>query len=229
MLLRTWATLIIYWSVTAANNCSRNDTAAATMDTTAESAVTAAGRIASSGHQIQSDSAWRAMLDTVRTSIGRDDAAGARALRSFAATARGEAPTTNEVAGSALMRSADELDTLAANIDAGRRPSPERVDSSLARLEHAESLNHLAKAIDAWAARRRLPASQELESAVNQLELAANDSRTTLDVQTVTAIANARWVASRLEDDVTIPTEELLRTVTALDDAVRGLGRRISR
>lgn len=234
--MRTWATLAVSWSALVANACGRNGTAAGTVDsaargtdTTAVNTVSATGRVANAGHEIFSDTDWQDMLDTIRTSVGHDGDAAARAARSFAMTARGQAAQTNEVAGGALTRSADELDTLAAKLEVGINPTRRGLDSSLARLEHAESLDHVAKAMDAWADGRRVPASHQLGAAVTQFELAANDSRVTLDVPAMTAIEDARWVATRLEGDVEVPTDELLRTVTALDEAVRDLGRRISR
>src|SRR5579883_2895294 len=114
--------LAVYSIVSAADNCSRSDGTDAGVERTAVRTDSAAGRVATHGHVIRSDTAWQAMVDTARVAVGRNDSAATRALRSFAATARHQAGSTNEVAAGALARSAAELDSVADGIDAGENP-----------------------------------------------------------------------------------------------------------
>ncbi|HEX4683270.1 MAG TPA: hypothetical protein VH277_11190 [Gemmatimonadaceae bacterium] len=182
----------------------------------------AAGRLALvDGHRINSDDEWRAMLDTVRTSDGPDSIARVRSLRSFAATARAQAAETNAVAARNLTNAADELDSIASGVERGNDYPEQRLDSTLARLEQGESLDRLARATDAWSRRNLAEAGQQLESSADQFELAANDARATLDSRSSRASADAHSVAARLADGEIVSTDEFLRTVTALDVAVR--------
>jgi hypothetical protein len=133
------------------------------------------------------------------------------------------------VVSAALLRSADEVDTLAASFECGNDRNSETVNGTLARLAQSESLNHLAKATDAWAARQRAQAGQELQSAVEQFEHAAEDDRTALHESATQAVAEALSIAVRLNDSAAVSTDEFLRGVTALDTEVRRLGSRMDR
>jgi hypothetical protein len=202
----------------AANACGRHDTANAGVDTTPT-----ASRSGAAAGAIESEDGWRAMLDTVRADDVPDSGARARALRSFAATARRQADSTNPVAARALLHSADELDSVAAGAERGDPGALRNVDSTIARLEQAESLDLVSRSVAAFSARQLMQAGQDLEAATTQFELAANDARIPLDARSARAAADARSVAARLQDNQIVSTQEFLRAVTALDKAARTL------
>ena len=202
----------------AAYGCGRHETASAGVDTTST-----ASRSGEAAGSIDSEDEWRAMLDTVRGGDAPETAPRVRALRSFAATARRQADSTNLVASRALLHSADELDSVATGAERGDEGALHNIDSTIARLEEAESLDRVSRAMAAFSSRRTMEAGQELEAAANQFELAANDARIPLDARSARAAADARSVAERLQDNQVVSTEEFLRAVTSLDRAVRGL------
>ncbi len=172
---------------------------------------------------------WEARFDTVRTTFSRDTAAAAAALRSAAATARREAAEASEATRSALNQSADELDSLAAGVSRGVRQSQQSLDSALARLEHAEALNRLAVATDAWAKEQRTRAGENLDAAADYFERSAKDAGVKLEAGATKVATDARALNERLSQSAEVTAEEFQKAAADLDAELRKLGDRITR
>jgi hypothetical protein len=169
------------------------------------------------------------LRDSARASIGRDSAAVTRALRSAADFARQQADRANQIAQDAYIRSAAEMDTLASSISAGAKRTEQTVDSAFARLNYAEGLDHMAEAMNAWAAQQRSRAAEELQAAADNTERAAEEARVKLDTRTNKAIADARNLAGRMKQAAELEDQEVRRTMSELDGHLRQLGARIER
>ena len=219
-------TLTALCSVLAASDCRKGNDAAPPTET----GQTVQGTTPSAGTTEQSKGLDPQVLrDSARASIGRDSAAMTRALRSAADFARRQADRANQTAKEAYIRSAAEMDTLAASISAGVKRSEQTVDSAFARLNYAEGLDHMAEAMNAWAAHQRSQAAEELQAATDNLERAAQDARVKLDARTTKAAAAARGLAGRMKEAAELEDQEVRRTMSELDARLRQLGARIEK
>jgi len=218
-------TLAAVCSLLAASACQRGEDSRPTVETAMSPGATAEDRPSS----IATDAEWQARFDTIRMTFTRDTAAAGRALRSAATTARREADEASDSAKAALARSADELDSLAAGASRGARRSQQSLDSAFARLAHAEALNRLAAASDAWGKEQHARAGEDLEAAAALLERSAKDAGVKLDAAATKAAADARALNGRLRESAQVTADEFRKSAADLDAELRKLGDRIAR
>lgn len=221
-------TLAAVCSLLAMIACKESDDARPAAETTTSAGATQATAEERAPY-IATEEEWQARFDTIRSTLTRDTAVAAAALRSAGATARREAEEASEATKAALTRSADELDSLAASVSRGARRSQRSLDSAFARLEHAEALNRLATATDAWAKEERARAGENLAAAADYLERSAKDADAKLDAAATKTAAAARGVSDRLRQSAQVAADEFQQAAADLDAELRKLGDRIAR
>jgi hypothetical protein len=127
----------------------------------------------------------------------------------------------------ALTASAHELDSLAADVQAGTVKSAKSLDSAFARAEHALGADNQAKAKTALNAKHHAMAGHYLRSAVNHVEDAAKWSGHELESGTLATANGVRIVAGKLIDGGGFVVDEAEKGVTWVGDEVEKVGRSI--
>jgi hypothetical protein len=180
-------------------------------DTTAIPLQTSPGALASR-HECQ------ASLDSARTALVTKDAEAcvanlARAATFFRAEIHSAPPDTR----AALSATAEEIETLVANIAKGRPRTPRDFDRAFARANAAEADLHLGRARAALMQGDHVRAGEELLMATDHLERAAKDGRLRRDSVVQTAIAHTKSLAG-----------EMIRGMSAVPDEERRVSSEIA-
>ena len=127
----------------------------------------------------------------------------------------------------ALAASASELDSFAADVQAGRVKSVKSLDSAFARAEHALGADDHAKAKTALNAKHHARAGHYLRSAVNHVEDAAKWSGHKLENGTEATANGVRIVAGKLIDGSGFIVDEAEKGITWVGDEVEKAGKSI--
>jgi hypothetical protein len=127
----------------------------------------------------------------------------------------------------ALTASAHELDSLAAEVQAGTVKSVKSLDSAFARAEHALAADDHAKAKTALKAKHHAMAGHYLRSAMNHVEDAAKWSGHELERGTVATANGVRIVSGKLIDGSGFVVDEAEKGVTWVGDEVEKVGKSI--
>jgi hypothetical protein len=127
----------------------------------------------------------------------------------------------------ALTASAHELDSLAADVQAGTVKSVKSLDSAFARAEHALGADDHEKSKTALIARHHAMAGHYLRSAVNHVENAAKWSGHELQSGAVATANGVRVVAGKLIEGSGFVVNEAEKGITWVGDEVEKVGRSI--
>ena len=164
----------------------------------------------------------QASLDSARTALVSKDAEAciaslARAATFFRAEVHSAPPETR----AALSATAEEIETLVANIVRGRPRTPRDFDRAFARANAAEADLHLARARIALMEQNQVRAGEELFMVTDHLERAAKDARFRSDTAVETAIADTRSLASEMIRGMGAVPDETRKVSDEIDTAIR--------
>jgi hypothetical protein len=167
-------------------------------------------------------------LDAARAALARKNAnACITSLAEAVAFFRNEAQAAPSEAQAALLATAEELETLLANVANGRRRTPRDFDRAFARAHAAEATHHLALARVAILKDEHVRAGEQLFMSVDHLERAAKDARMRDDRRVETAVADTRTLASEMirgmaavPDESNKVTAEIERAVSRIVESV---------
>ncbi len=159
--------------------------------------------------------------------VKKDYGATTRDLRKAAGYLHIAARNASSETKAALTASAHELETLAADVQAGTVKSVKSLDSAFARAEHALGADDHAKAKTALNAKHPARAGHYLRSAVNHVQDAAKWSGHELERGTVATANDVRLVAGKLIDGSGVVVDEAEKGITWVGDEVEKVGRAI--
>ena len=183
-------------------------------DTTAIPLQESPGALASR-HECQ------ASLDAARSALVRQDADACLANLARAATFfRAEAESAPVDARTDLRASAEELETLVANIARSRPRTPRDFDRVFTRANAAEAALHLGRARIAMIENDHVRAGEELLMATDHLERAVKDARLRGDSVVASAIANTKSLASEMVRGMAAVPDEQRRVSDDIEAAI---------
>lgn len=160
-------------------------------------------------------------LDDARKALVRKNAdACVTSLSQAAAFFRSEAETAPAEARPALLRAAEELETLLANVANGRPRTARDFDRAFARAHAAEAAQHLAHARVALLKDDHVRAGEELTMSVDHLERAAKDGELRDDPRVEAAVADTRTLADEMIRGMRAVPDESSKVAAEIERAI---------
>ena len=163
-------------------------------------------------------------LDSARIYfLAKDSRLAAEELTAAAVINREHSANAIEPAKTALLRSADELDRLAARLKDNSLTNVAPLDSAFARVHMAEVQHHCTQAEAAWALRRGGETGAEMLMLVDHFERGARDAGYRIPSATLEHMATVRSIAVMLAQTGTAQTAEVEQALTTIDKDVHVL------
>ena len=159
--------------------------------------------------------------------VKKDLGAAASDIKAGAEILRTDAEQATAEGKKALMKSVDELEQLAKDVETGVAVSDERLKGTFARAEHALAENNYLNASKEWTQQKTKETGNALEKAASHLEKAAEWAGTALSIGTADAIKNARAIAGNLMQNVGVGYEDVGEGIKILGAEIAKTGKGI--
>jgi hypothetical protein len=159
--------------------------------------------------------------------VKKDFKAAANDIKGGAEILRKDAEQATAEGKKALMKSVDELEQLAKDVETGVAVSDKKLKSAFARAEQALAENNYLKASKEWTKQKTKETGNALEQAALHLEKAAQWAGTALSIGTADAIQNARSIAGKLMQNVGVGYKDVGKGIEILGTEIARTGKEI--